>query len=334
MRHVIAALLSAALGFAPAARAETFTSFWAFGDSLSDDGNLYAGTGGAAPPPPYFQGRFSNGPVWAEGIAGDFAAKGLATANYAYGGAAVGPLANPPFPSPPVENLGEQIDRFRAESAGRLGAKPVASLWFGANNLIFDGVPNGTAREVGRAAANGLAAGVRELRDGGIGHVLLFNLPALDQTPLYALGGDPAAAEQARIGTRAFNATLGRRIAGLERNGVDVIKIDAFALFNALLADPQRFGVVNATEPCYVPTIGFYCGDAVAPALAFFDPIHPSSTIHAEIAEEVRGQVAPVPLPAPLALMLAALGALGISRWLLGRGFQQIVGSAGSSPRL
>ncbi len=37
------------------------------GDSFSDNGNLYARTGG--PPAPYWQGRISNGPVWAEYLA-------------------------------------------------------------------------------------------------------------------------------------------------------------------------------------------------------------------------------------------------------------------------
>jgi hypothetical protein len=42
-----------------------------FGDSLSDTGNAFEATGRREPPsPPYFAGRFSNGPVWVE----DFAA--------------------------------------------------------------------------------------------------------------------------------------------------------------------------------------------------------------------------------------------------------------------
>ena len=40
---------------------------YVFGDSLSDNGNLFDMTGGLAPPsPPYFDGRFPNGPVWVE----------------------------------------------------------------------------------------------------------------------------------------------------------------------------------------------------------------------------------------------------------------------------
>ena len=126
------------------------------------------------------------------------------------------------------------------------------------------------------------------------------------------------ASEQARVGTKAFNATLARRAEGLRRGGVNVIGVDMFELFNELLADPQAFGVANATAPCLVPPSaggpGSYCGADVAPLLAFFDPVHPNATIHAQIADRVRASVVPVPLPAPAALLLVALGGLALVR--------------------
>ncbi len=45
-----------------------------FGDSLSDDGNLHATMaklGVDMPAYPYWQGRFSSGPTWAEDLAGE-----------------------------------------------------------------------------------------------------------------------------------------------------------------------------------------------------------------------------------------------------------------------
>src|SRR3954470_23184547 len=42
----------------------SFKSIDVLGDSLSDTGRLYSVTG--YPPPPYYLGRFSNGPLWVE----------------------------------------------------------------------------------------------------------------------------------------------------------------------------------------------------------------------------------------------------------------------------
>ena len=60
------------LSATPAAHATTFTSIVALGDSLSDTGNAFIFTGllgDAIPQPPYFDGNFSNGPVWLEVLA-------------------------------------------------------------------------------------------------------------------------------------------------------------------------------------------------------------------------------------------------------------------------
>ena len=48
-----------------------FDELYIFGDSLSDPGNLFDLSGGTIPPLPYFQGRFSNGPVWSDYLAED-----------------------------------------------------------------------------------------------------------------------------------------------------------------------------------------------------------------------------------------------------------------------
>ena len=51
------------------AHAASFSGMVVFGDSLSDSGNLFTFTGEAVPAsPPYFEGRFSNGPVWVEDL--------------------------------------------------------------------------------------------------------------------------------------------------------------------------------------------------------------------------------------------------------------------------
>ncbi len=63
-----------------------FSRIVMFGDSLSDTGKMYSKMRGYLPSsPPYYQGRFSNGPVWLEQLTQQF--PGLTIANEAEGGA-------------------------------------------------------------------------------------------------------------------------------------------------------------------------------------------------------------------------------------------------------
>src|SRR5690242_16448431 len=63
-----------------------------FGDSLSDTGNIYKKYFESIPSsPPYFKGRYSNGPVWVEYLANLYFPNNGAShlLNYAYGGSQV-----------------------------------------------------------------------------------------------------------------------------------------------------------------------------------------------------------------------------------------------------
>src|SRR5438067_11674198 len=52
--------------------ADLFTEIVAFGDSLTDTGNYFTRANNTAPDPgTYYQGRWSNGPVWVERLAAD-----------------------------------------------------------------------------------------------------------------------------------------------------------------------------------------------------------------------------------------------------------------------
>src|SRR4051812_35629246 len=58
-----------------------FDSIYAFGDSLSDTGNI------PAPAPDYFDGRFSNGKLWIEYLSPQLGFEYKRTNNYAQEGA-------------------------------------------------------------------------------------------------------------------------------------------------------------------------------------------------------------------------------------------------------
>src|SRR4028118_1275503 len=83
--------LVTALGFPNKASAQNFDEIYVFGDSLSDVGNVFQATRGESPSsPPYFKGRYSNGPVWVEYLASRLRLTSNPNTNFAYGGATTG----------------------------------------------------------------------------------------------------------------------------------------------------------------------------------------------------------------------------------------------------
>ena len=108
----VAALALAACAFAGSASAQTYNRLVVFGDSLSDNGNLYLISGGTQPPsPPYYQGRFSSGRVWTELLgfnAANFNGSVTGSINYAFGGSRTDASAGVPF------GMLNQLSRYTA----------------------------------------------------------------------------------------------------------------------------------------------------------------------------------------------------------------------------
>jgi len=113
---IITLLIAASPGWAG-----PFTGIVAFGDSLSDAGNVFLATNGAIPAPPYVGGHFSNGPTWVEDLAQNL---GLGTlrpslaggTDFAFGGAVTGNAV--PGPIPPVPNITQQVGLFLSATGG------------------------------------------------------------------------------------------------------------------------------------------------------------------------------------------------------------------------
>ncbi len=78
----------ALLAMTSIASAGAYSNVFVYGDSLSDLGNIYAVTGGTIPQsPPYYMGRFSNGPLAAEYLANTLHTP---LTSFAWGGATTG----------------------------------------------------------------------------------------------------------------------------------------------------------------------------------------------------------------------------------------------------
>ncbi|MBR8833796.1 MAG: SGNH/GDSL hydrolase family protein [Stigonema ocellatum SAG 48.90 = DSM 106950] len=128
--------------FALKVSAKNYDEIYVFGDSFSDTGNVFDATNGAIPPSPaYFNGRFSNGPVWVEYLAQDLGLTLNPHNDFAFGGATTG-VDNINVPGLPA--LQQQISSFTAENPS---ADPNALyiVWAGANdyfNYFLGNIPN------------------------------------------------------------------------------------------------------------------------------------------------------------------------------------------------
>ena len=150
--------------------ATPFTQIVAFGDSLTDAGNLkivYPSAFG--PSGPYYlsyEGRFSNGPNWLDQLAAKLGVidpqPSLAGGtNYAYGGASADAAYQTPGLNVPY--LGQQVQSYLQTSPA---ADPNALyvVWMGNNDVFNDGltnpaVPGVAAADVAASIASLITAG-------------------------------------------------------------------------------------------------------------------------------------------------------------------------------
>ncbi|MEL7258324.1 MAG: SGNH/GDSL hydrolase family protein [Pseudomonadota bacterium] len=339
---------------------DPFTSFFSFGDSLTDDGKL----GLLAPPSD--GGRFSNGPTYAEIIADDFEANGHDTGNLALGGATAGDTNLRPVPGAPLNTFSSQIGVF-ADALGLAGpgdtpnplitglapvptfdaappvtgSNPLLSVFFGANDLFqaFGTVESGaiTPADVPSfltnaafAAADAVETGIRTLNslDSSLfDDFLVVGLPDLAVTPAFLGNGS------ATDVTNAFNLRLTQNLLSLNDDGIKVIGYDPNVALSAIIDDANFnngdiFGITNVSTPCtasfsaallvppaQVSQIPSCLDDGIDPNTVLFgDSVHPNAVAQALLASELRGQIeiAPVPLPASLPLLLFGIAGMGL----------------------
>jgi phospholipase/lecithinase/hemolysin len=264
-KTLLAIILALALVLPSVAAASQFTQIVVFGDSLSDDGNLFALDPGKVPAAKYYQGRFSNGLVWVEYLAGaDLLNADLV--NNAYGGATTDGS------SPP--GLGLQVAAYTATAAAQPDTLYI--IWIGANDFL------GGASEFRASAAN-IETALEDLANFGAIHILVVDLPDLGTIPRNS--GDANTAQVATALTQGFNAELADVVAEFRTThpGVKVYEFSAFDLFADVIADPDDYDIGNTSAICpnFIVDDDFDNPDRYL----FWDDLHPTTEAHAEIAK-------------------------------------------------
>ncbi|KJV33337.1 SGNH/GDSL hydrolase family protein [Luteibacter yeojuensis] len=264
----------------------------AFGDSLSDNGNIYTESQQTMPiHASWLLGRFSNGPVWTEHLA---RRTGLTLTTWATGGAQ-GDRAHGV-----IASIEDQVKSFMRYA--RMGVNPydpartMFTLLIGGNDFVNAGrSPDAVVADVEKA--------LRTLLDFGARKVVVVGLPDLTRAPTFRplpgvvdAGRDDGEAVHAKVS--AFNAAMPlmvRRLAGATV-GTELVWVDTAARFDALLADPGAHGFTDVDKACLdIRTRNASAYLLPHPVRAgcdprryvFWDLLHPTTQAHALISQWV-----------------------------------------------
>jgi phospholipase/lecithinase/hemolysin len=313
--------VSLALGiFLPCASA-SYSTIYAFGDSLSDAGNIFAGTFGATPPsPPYYHGEFSNGPVWVQDLAaqlglGSLKPSLLGGTDFAYGGGETGVTSfNISDPRTDIlganGQVGTQGQLYQFEQyllAHSIAADPQAlyTIWIGSNDLadIAATDPANAVADVGKVVGN-IDATVNDLAQLGAKNFLILNVPDLGTTPMAISQGPAAQAALSQL-SAGLDAALVPSFAALAAaDGVNIQTLNTYLLLDSIVASPPSFGFTDVTDPCLVGITA--CANPNQ--FLFWDNQHPTAAAQAIVAGAAR----PLVTPEPGYISLVGVGLIGL----------------------
>jgi len=265
-----------------AASHPAFDAIYVFGDSYYDVGNIFIATGGAIPAAPYFNGRFSNGPIWIDHLAGTY---GLTVkpslaggTDYAVGGAEV--TAAVPAGNSSIPSIPQQVALYLSQHNFKADPKALYIMGGGGNDILnaTSGSPTALAGEI----AFGLLSSIAQLQRAGARNFLVPSLFNIGLLPASRASGNTAFALAA---SQAVNKDVD---AGLFIDSflpsMHIYRTDTFSLLQAVVADGTHYGFTDITDPCLntsvsPPTI---CSN---PFTNFFwDGEHPTTFAHSFFA--------------------------------------------------
>jgi phospholipase/lecithinase/hemolysin len=315
--------------------ATPYTDLFVLGDSLSDVGNLFIETGNQLPQdPPYFQGRFSNGPSYAEHLWQQLSLPGVLApsfgggTNYAVGGArsryhtfdrainpAFDPLTNTTL-FPDFTLLGQR-DALLTDTGAVLDSGALYTVWIGSNDVsdAFEALAVGADPDYVNTlllqSSNDLLSVINDVVGAGAQELLIPNVPNLGLVPevqalLPVFPGAEALATQL---SQAFNDLVDASLAGITAN---ITRLDTFQFLTDLVNDPTLFDFppdTNVTEACFSGFVGE--AGTVCPnpeEYIFWDKIHPSAVTHQVLGRAAAASV----IPEPTTLLLMTIGLVGI----------------------
>ncbi|WP_052754511.1 SGNH/GDSL hydrolase family protein [Calothrix sp. 336/3] len=268
------------------ALADSFDQFFIFGDSLSDNGNLYRITRGYFPPQPYYRGRASNGIVWVEILGQKLKINNDKIKNFAViGSTTTNRNAIDEKTSYLIPSLPSQVKDFTA-SPNQPSSQAIFVLWAGANDYLAQ--PQNLRATDTQFVVNNISNAAQILIDRGARNLIIPNLPDLGKIPQeIALGTSNISTE--RSNSHNANLRLAVQILSEKNPHVKIILLDIHSLFQDVINQPVKYGFINVTQPCFNRRIFTVCSNPED--YLFWDDIHPTAHGHRMLAEYAQSVV-------------------------------------------
>ena len=277
-----------------------FSTIYAFGDSLTDAGNISLATLGMLPvSPPYADRVFSNGPVWVQDLAQDLGLPAVKPSlaggtDFAFGGGETG--QTPQHALSPAD-LPSQISQFAAQVPS---PQPNAlyAVWIGSNDVL-DILRNNTLTPAQqqadvKAAVDNEVAGIQALAARGAQNFLVLNVPDLGITPYEK--ARPTQTATATALSSQYDSQLAAALKPLEASGaLKIDLVDTFNILDQVDANPTAYGFYNVSTPVWTGNLTSSSSgtlNASGPSqnqYLFFDGLHPTAQAHALLASGVAG---------------------------------------------
>ncbi|MGC1182630.1 GDSL family lysophospholipase PlaA [Legionella sp.] len=273
-----------------------------FGDSLSDNGNLYQFMNYQLPAsPPYYEGRFSDGPVWIEYLVASYFPDNPKShlLDYAFGGAGVSEEGD----DDGLFTLRREINDYLSTHEDKASTDSLFVVWIGANNYLA--LPTETEKTL-QVVNDGITHGLKQLAEKGAKHILVVNMPDLGSTPA-AIEFDSV--EMMTYFSRVHNQSLDMMLINLKQEypNVEWLYFDMNAALGEVIANPTNYGFTNINESCInfasdnLSTYSiFKMVAATKPKMItpqtcdgylFFDLVHPTAFSHKILADRARKEL-------------------------------------------
>lgn len=214
-----------------------------FGDSLTDNGNLYKKLLGIAPKPPYYEGRFTNGPTWAENVAAYFEHEhNIKSQNNAVGGSTT--TLHSPFKGYFPFTLSETVNSYLITSPFKDKSHTLYIIWIGSNDYLYC---NGDVEKTTADVIANIKLNIEKLVNRGAKNFLVMNLADIARTPQGLTGG---ITQNVADLTNIHNTKLAALVTEFQNKHKDInFKLfDTFVLSSDLFQYPEKYNELLKTK--------------------------------------------------------------------------------------